>query len=152
MPKANIKMKYKDVGTFEFGSLMEKLSSTPTSNKNACMISHIYKENKRAREQISEEYKKEVMEKYATRDENGAIKRPSENPDGFIPDETKLEEFKKAQEDFGEKEFVFEWGPLRPAHLTDVKVSAKEIGLMGELFNTEDAPGMPQGFGISQAQ
>lgn len=143
MPKANIKMKYQDIGNFEFQSLMEKLVSTPTSNKNACMIRHVYNEAKRARTQISEEYKRDIMEAFAERDENGEIKRPEGDPGGFMPDPKRLEEFKKSQDDFGLREFVFEWGPLRPSHISDMKVSAKELNILGDLFNEDEGPGLP---------
>lgn len=146
MPKANIKMIYKNIMNFEFSSVMQKLVSTPTSNKSACMIRHIWKESERAKKQISEAYKDDIMNKFAERNESGDILVNPEDQGGFHPDPKRIDEFIKAQEDFGNTEFVFEWGPLRPSHLTDMKLSGKEIDSLGDLFNEEDGPAMPIGF------
>lgn len=138
-----ITMNYKDIKSFEFAQLIAKLSNTPTINVRANHIRHIVKELNKAGDQISEEYKKDILEVYATRDEKGEIVRPEGDPNGFTPDEAKQKEFLEAQEKFGERKAKINWRPLTPDTLTDIKLTAKELDLLGDLFTEENGPGVP---------
>jgi hypothetical protein len=143
-----MKMKYKDLGSFEFQNLMQTIRAAKTSNVNACRISAIWKQVTAARTQIMEEYTKEIMEVYAKRDENGAIIIPEGQQAGFTPIEDKIEEFTKAQDAFGEKEYTFTCMPFNPSHLSDVKMSAKDIETLGVLFQENAGPGIPASVGF----
>ena len=69
-----IKMTSKQIMSFEFSNLMQKVVNTPTANKNASHIHKIYKELERNSNAIRESFKKDIMEVYATKDEAGKVK------------------------------------------------------------------------------
>lgn len=139
-----IKMKYKDIKSFEFSQLAAKLANTATINARANHIRHIIKELNKAGEQISAEYKSDLIDVYAKKGEDGKVARPEGDPNGFTPDETKMDEFIKAQEEFGEREAEINWRPLTPETLSDIKLTAKELDLLGDLFTDDNGPGIPQ--------
>lgn len=138
-----IKMRYKDIKSFEFAQVMSKLSNTSTINVRANHIRHIVKELNKAGEQISEEYKSSIIEPYAKKDKSGALVKPKGEPGGFIPDEARQDEFLKAQEEFGERFAEINWRPMTPDTLSDIKLTAKELDLLGDLFTEENGPGLP---------
>lgn len=138
-----VKMKYSEVSAFEFVQTMQKISNTPVDNKTACAIKKVVKVLDQANEGIRKEFKDTMVEKFAKRDEAGAIVVPKGNPVGFDIDEAKTEEFMKAQEEFGGKETELKCHPLSPTHLKDIKLSAKELSLLGPLFTEEEGPGVP---------
>lgn len=141
-----IKTKYQSISSFELAGVLQKIANTQTSNKNASHIRRVINEIKKAGDQIREEYKKDILEVYAQRDEKGEIKRPEGDPNGFDPIVEKEAEFLKAQEDFGGREIVIAWRPLNPDTLADVKLSAKELDLLGELYTDDAGPGVPMNF------
>lgn len=143
-----MKMKYKDIGSFEFQNLLQTIRAAKTSNVNACMINGIWKQVKAAREQIMNEYTEEVMNVYAVRNEDGSIQIPEGQQQGFSPIPGKEEEFTKAQDAFGEKEYNFTYGPFKPSHLADVKLSAKDLETLGVLFDEKAGPALPVGVGF----
>lgn len=138
-----LKIKYKDIKSFEFSQLAAKLANSPTINVRANHIRHIIKELNAAGDQISKEYKTDLIDVYAKKDEEGKIVRPEGDPNGFTPDETKMEEFLKAQETFGDREAEINWRPLTPDTLSDIKLTAKELDLLGDLFTDDNGPGVP---------
>lgn len=149
MAKAQpLKMKYKDIKSFEFSQLAAKLANSPTINVRANHIRHIIKELNAAGDRISEEYKTDLIDVYAKKDEEGKIVRPEGDPNGFVPDDTKMEEFMKAQDAFGDREAEINWRPLTPDTLSDIKLTAKELDLLGELFTDDNGPGVPGATGL----
>lgn len=147
---AAITVKYNEVKSFEFAQVMGKVSNTPTSLQNAAQIRNLVKAVNDAGEMISKAYGEEILEKYAKRDEKGEIIRPEGDPAGFTPDETKLDEFMQAQEEFGNREADIHYRPLTPAILADVKLTARELDLLGTLFTEENGPGLPPGLKIQK--
>jgi hypothetical protein len=148
MPKVEIKLKYSDAGSFEFVQLLTKLYRLPTNNKSSNLFRRIYNEMKKNQDAIIEEYKTTVLEIYAQRDEKGEIIRPDGDPNGFKPMEDKLDDFQKAQDEFGEKLVTFTWGPIRNSDLQDIKLSGHEKDLLKDLYSDEEGPGVPQGIGF----
>ena len=138
-----IKMKYKDLGSFEFTQVIQKLANTPMSAQKANHIRHVVKEVRKAKEQIIAEYKKDVMEVFGERDEKGALKLPEGEPVGFVPKEAEISAVDKANEAFGEREAIIKWRPLTPSTISDVKLTAMELDLLKDLFSEEEGPGVP---------
>lgn len=141
-----IKMKYKDIGAFEFSSLIQKLAQTPTETKKAERICGIVRQIQNARNRIADGYKKDVMEVFGQKNEDGSLKRPENEPSGFVPDESRMEDLNKATEQFGEKEMAFECLPLTSSTLSDIKMSAKEIELLKDIYSKDSGPGVPEHF------
>jgi hypothetical protein len=138
---AQARMTYKSVMSFEFTNLVQKLVNTPTSNKNASHIHKIYKALDAAGTKIREEFKAEVLSKFALKDENGGIKTDEHGT--YEPDPAQMEEYNKAMTEFEARECVIDWRPLTPDTLSDVKVTAKEIDLLGPLYSEQNGPGVP---------
>lgn len=141
-----IKVKYNSFSNFEFLQAIQKIASTPTTAAKANTIRKITNALQEGRvKTVVEDYKKEIMEVFAKRNEAGEIVRPDGEPDGFEPIEGKEEECKAATEAFGEKFLEISAEKLTPATLSEVKLSARELELLGDIFtDVENAgPGVP---------
>jgi hypothetical protein len=124
---------------FEFQQVMMKLVNTATDNKKACAIHHISKEVEKHVDQFKSEFKKDILEKYAQKDEHGKYL----NDEGQYKIDPKcFADYKTATEAFGKKTAIVKWKPLTPSVLSDIKMSAKEIDLLGELFSEQEGPGL----------
>lgn len=141
-----VKIAYEQVGGFEFAQVIQKIAAVPTTTAAANHIRRVINEIEAARKQISAEYKTEIMEKYGKRNEAGELARPEGDTQGFDPDETKMDEFIEAQKEFGKRTATIKWRPLTPKTLNDVKLSAKELNLLGPLFSEDEGPGLPESF------
>jgi len=138
-----IKMTYAQLGNFGVAQTLQKIASTPTSNKNACHIHRITKEVQKAREMIVKEFQTEIVEKFGKRDAGGKIIRPADQPKGYEPIEGKEAEMDEAFKAFDAKTITFNCRPLTPSVLADIKISAQEIDALGELFTETEGPGIP---------
>ena len=142
-----IKLKSKNIGGFEFEQIIMKLRNVQTNNKAASHINQVIKKINDARLKLHEEYMEQVVGKFAKRTETGEIDRTGGQPGDAghfnIPDEV-MEDFKKAVDEFGEKDVEINWRPLTPSCFDDLKVSAKEIDLLGPLYTEQEGPGVPQ--------
>ncbi len=138
-----IKLKYKDCGNFEFATLIQKLANAQTTVGVAVRIKSIVRELTKGRELISKSYQDDLVSVFGEKNEDGTIKRPEGEPNGFTPVKEKEEEFIKAQEDFGERELDLDCHPLNPTLLADMKCSSKELDLLKGLFTDEAGPGVP---------
>lgn len=135
-----VKMTYEQVSGFEFAQVVQKIAAQPTDNKAANHVRHIVRELNQIRKDISEGYKKDIVEVYAKRNEKGELPPVEE----FLPEESRMEEFLKVQADFGKRECVVKWRALTPETLKDMKLSAKELDLLGNLFTEENGPRVPE--------
>lgn len=143
-----IKIKYKDVMSFEFNQAMQKIVNTPTEPAKAEQIRKIFKELKNVRDKIGKEYESDIMEKYAQKDEAGKIIRPKSEPTGFLPVEGKDAEIKAANDTFGDREAAFTVSPLNLAILKDIKLSGKELDALQDFYAGDaTGPGVPEQFG-----
>lgn len=147
-----IKIKYKDLGSFEIQTAIQKIANTAMPAPKAAVISHLIKSAQAVRTQMSEEYKTEVMEKFAQKNEDGSLKRPEGDPQSIIPIEGKEEEMQKANIEFGEKFGELKYmlkdkeiiaRPLTPSLLADVKLSPKDLEALKDLYSDEEGPGVP---------
>lgn len=137
------KIKYKTLNDFGFQSLIQKLANAQTSTTNASHIRRIVNLVQKASDQMREDFKKDVLELYAARDEEGKIIATKEKPFD-IPDD-KIEAFTAATEVFGEREGTVDWRPLNAHTIQDLKVSAREMELLGDLYTEEgNGPGLPE--------
>lgn len=143
MTSTSTKIKYKEISSFEFQSVVQKIANTPTGGKSACHIRHITKEISEARDRISDEFRRDIMEVFGEKDENGALKRPDHQPNGFTPVADRIEEFKKAQDAFAEREVELKWRKLTPSCLADVKLSGAEMNTIWPIFSEDEGPGVP---------
>lgn len=127
-----MKIKYNEISTFAFQTAMQKLSAAPVDGRTAYDIKLMNSALKKAREQVADEYKKEIIEVYAKRDENGKY-----NEEQFEPQEEKLKEFEAAQEAFGEREIEIDRPMFTAHHIQSVKLSALELEGLGQVFDFE---------------
>lgn len=145
-----IKLEFNAMSSFEFASMIQKLASSPTSNKNACAIARVVRELEKAQKLISDTYQTEVVEVFGKKGEDGKVIRPEDDPNGYEPLEMEGydEKLAAALEVFGKHEFEVNSKPLTPSILADIKISAKEINLLKGLFTEDEAqqnagPGVP---------
>lgn len=140
-----IKMTYKQIGSFEFSQAIAKIEHTPTSAQKAAHIRHISKFVKAGKDKIHDEYKTNIMDKFGKKGEDGKTITAEDRPGGFEMDDSQTEEFNKAFKEFEAREIEVDWRPLTPDTLSDIKLSAREIELLGPLFSEDQAqgPGIP---------
>lgn len=91
-----------------------------------------------------------ILAKYAEKNEDGTVKRNEGDVNSFTLVEDKKEEWQKALEDFGKNEIevTMEWRPLTPDALSDIRLSAAELELLGDFFTDQEGPGVPQTNGL----
>lgn len=138
-----MKMTFKQVGSFEFSQAMAKIENTPTSTKNAGHIHQIVKRVKAGKDRIHEEYKTDIMEKFAKKGEDGKALVSEHQPGGFELTEGQEEAFNEAFKEFEAREVEVDWKPLTTTTLDDVRLSARELELLGPLVVDESGPGVP---------
>lgn len=133
--RPKIKIKYSEISSFEFAQAMQKIASTPVDTKTACAIRRVAKKVEKALADIRDEYKVKFIDVWGKKDETGKIIPPADgNPSGFeVPDE-KADEFIKAQEAFGKSEIELDVRPLTKDELKDIRLSAKELDCLRDLF------------------
>lgn len=137
-----VTLKYKDISQEEFAIALHKVCQTPVENQAACAIRKVSKALNDARELISKEYATEIAERFGVKGEDGKLV-PAKDGSLFTVDETKREEFVKVQEEFGQKVLDLKCFPLTPNDLRDIKLSGRDLEVMGELFD-DSAPTRPQ--------
>ena len=128
------KVTYQQMGSRAFQMAVQKLNSSVTDGLTAYKIKKVTSKLKSHREIISEEYKKEIAEVYAKRDEHGKY-----NMDNWVPEEDKQEAMIKAQDAFGLKELFIDRFPLTFSDLKDIKMSAEEQEALGTMFDDSNA-------------
>lgn len=128
-------LNYATISGQKFQMTLQKLYNTPTNNKSAGKIGHIVKLVQDALNKMRQDFQSEIVEKFAKRDAEGKIVRPDGEPLGFDLDETKKDEFNKAQENFGKTEVTIDWNPLNPEDMVDMKLSASELTSLESLYS-----------------
>ncbi len=129
---------YKEIGSNGFQQLMMKLANTPTTNYNAAKIHWVTKAFKKAQEQITSEFKAEFIEKFGQKGEDGKLLNNE-----FNIMEGKEIEYQEAIKVFEAKTYDFVCRPLSVDVLSDIKITATEIELLGDLFTEKRGPGVP---------
>lgn len=129
-----VTMKYSEISSFQFAQAVQKISSTPTHGQKASVIHKVTKALGIARETITKEYQKQIVDVYGKKDEDGKIVRPEGEPNGFEPVEDKEAEFLKAQEAFGENTAEMKCDPFTLQVLEDIKISAQDLEALKGLY------------------
>lgn len=141
--KSKIEFTYSQISAQPLRMALAKISNAPiANNKIACMIRGVNKAVRAKQEEIGKEYEDSVLHAFAKKNEDGSFVRPDGNPQAYDVDDTKVDEFKVAQEEFGKKTLTIEYGPLRPSHLEGIALSANELDALGDLFVEDDGPGL----------
>lgn len=147
--KVQIKVKLGTIINERFRMLMSKLIQTPTDNVSACHIHKVYKEVEKHGDAYAKRFNK-FKEEFAQRGEDGKIVLGRdtdgiEQPDTWVVLEEKRDDLNKAMKELHDEEATINWRPLTPNTLKDIKLSAYEIDLLGELYTDENGPGLPTG-------
>lgn len=141
-----IKVKYKDLSTFEFNQALAKVANAQLPTAKALAVRKILKGIQEVREQMSKDYKQNILEKYAQKDEKDPTKfaHPENDPNGFIFSEENQAVMMKENEAFGDTEVTVN-APfkLNETLLEGVKFSARELEMLNFIMSEEAGPGVP---------
>lgn len=142
-----VTLKYSETMNFGFAQAMQKITNTPTHGNVASQIHRVAKQLTFARDKIQKEYQEKIVAVFGKKDDKGAIIRPEGEPNGFEPIEEKVEEFKKAQDEFGENTIELDCQPFTVQMLGDIKVSAQDLENLKGLYvgnqTTSEKPEIP---------
>ena len=128
-----IKMKYSQVSNYGFMQAVQRLAGLQLHAKAVYSLKKIVDDLNAKKKVIADEYDADILEKFATRDEKGVIIRSDDG--GFTPKEELSDEFHKAQEAFGEREFTINREKLHLAMLGDARLSVNELNVIEPLFS-----------------
>lgn len=147
MKTPEIKIKRGMLADERFKMLVSKIIQTQTTQNEAYHINKFFKEVTRLSKEYAEKFN-EFKDKFAQKTEDGkfALGRDDENrevPDSWMPREEAKAELDKAIKDLHDEEVLFKFRPLTSVTLKDVKVSAYELELLGDLYSPENGPGVP---------
>lgn len=131
-----IKMTYDQVSTENFVQAMQKLTRMNLPVKLAYHIKKITDDLNKVKSNISTEFKAEIVDKFMI---PAPVKEGS--PEGTKPelmlDPAKLEEFEKAKEEFGKREFEVNRHPIHISNLDRVEISARDLSALDPLLTEE---------------
>lgn len=131
-------VKYSEMGTFQFQQALTKIVNAQVAPSTAILVSQLNKQMKKAREQIAKEYITEIRDVFSTK---GADGKMVESENGFEVPEDKQEEFKTAQEAFGNRTYEFNASALFPRYFEgSVKFSAEEIEALSPILVADQIP------------
>lgn len=130
-----MKMQYEKLVNRDFVGAMQKLHRANVPGKLAFKIKRLGDALEEKRKKIVSEYQTELAEKFAARDEKGQIKRPEGDPANFDIDETKREDFLKAQQTFMTREFTLDIPPLKSMDLEQLsEITAVELKVLEPVY------------------
>ncbi len=135
-------------GKFKSGGwtgLKQKLANTPTANQRASHIRKLIKALDQGEEFIKRDYEETVLKKVAKLNEDGTLWHPPGEPMGYEILAENQEKMPAIHEEFGRKELTIElqWRALTPDTLSDFKMTAAEMELLGDFFTEDAGPGVP---------
>ena len=145
METKGLEFKYNEIGGFEFNQIIQKISNTPTTAEKAGQIRSVVKAVQKLRDKVSEDYKKDILGTYFQKNEDGTPKK-AEGGGEFIPLAGKETEITKANDEFGARVGTIELEgcrPLTPNTLSDMKITARELELLKDLYTEQNGPGVP---------
>jgi hypothetical protein len=114
----------------EFQQACQKLMNTPTSGENRYTLRKMLKPIKDAQKKIRKEYAEDIMNKFGKKGEDGKV-----DPETFQPEESKVEEFKAAQEEFGKRIIEIKRKKLTYKELADASLTANEEEALLPVFD-----------------
>lgn len=136
-----IKMTYQQATSQQFVTAFQRLAGTQFSAQVAYKIKKLADHITRAKKQIAVEYEA-LVNQYAKKDEHGNLVKP-EGGMGFDVEESKQEEFIKAQEEFGKKEFTLEYEPFYLYEFGNAQFTAADLSFLEPIW--QEAPEMVPG-------
>lgn len=116
------KIKYESVNSYQFNNTLRELSNAKIDIFTSARLAKFLKCMAEVQADIGKEFKKELMPKFAKRDEHNNF-----NPDTFEVKEGMEEEFRKAQEDFGKQEYSVSVNPLTISDVKDINLKPIDI-------------------------
>ena len=131
------KMKYEELSNFQFAQAFEKVATTPNlDGALKCQVHRIIKTLNKARLLISQEFQEKLVPIYGEKNEDGSIVRPpGEGPLSFKLIESKQEEFKAAQEDFGKNTVDLDTRPLTDEEVATIPtLTPNDLEKLGPLY------------------
>lgn len=152
-----VTIKYKLFGGMELDNVLKKIANIQMPLQRASVVRDILKGIQAARDLMSEDYKANVLGKFAKKKEDGSFERPQEDPHGFIIADENAEEARKANEGFGDNEVDIEIPcKFNDALFANEKFSPRERELLDFVWETKQGPGVPSeattGPGLSAVQ
>lgn len=138
---------YPDIKGAEFQTLVAKLGRAPTQVARANRIKVFLDGIDKVWEDIHEEFKSQLLEKYATKDDTGKLVI-DEAGNYKIPEENQAA-FNEAYAEFQKKSVDVECLPLTADTLADIKLTGRDLQLLGDIYVNETGPGVPH-IGLAQ--
>lgn len=135
-----LKMKYKDLTAFPFQMVMQKLGGAATDGKTAYRINLMSKALRALRDQVSKEFKAELLEVFVQRDAEGKYDEKE-----WKVAEGKQAEYEAAEEAFGNREVSIDRPRFTTHDIRDIKLTADELGALEPILDAAgfDAPEVP---------
>lgn len=149
MEGKHIQLKYEDVGGMAMAEVMQKLANTQTNNRAASHINKILKRVQAAREKISALYKEEIMPEFFAKDAEGNWVINQDTQEYTLKEGVTAEQLAEKMKEFNTRTIEIDWRPLGPSALVDVKLSARDLNALGDLYTEQDGPGIPEFSGLS---
>lgn len=142
-----IKVKRGKIAEERFKVLLGKLLQSQVSNASACAIHKVFKAVDIVQKENHDLFLK-IRDQFAKKDDQGKLVAMKDENKNEIPDsweiiDGKQEDFQNAVNAMGDEEVGVKVKPLTPEVLKDIKISAMEIDLLGDLFVPENGPGLP---------
>ena len=108
----------------------QKLNGAQVNTKTAYRFKKLHDQFEITMKKIREDYEKEVVSKFAEKDEKGKL-IPEQCPWGFkLKADVKQEDFDAANDEFHKREAIVNRLPLSIADLNEVKISAAELSAL----------------------
>lgn len=152
-----VTLKYKSFGGTELDTVLTRIANILMPLQRADEVREILKGIQAGRDQMSKDYRENVLGKFAKKKEDGSFERPEYDPHGFIIADEHAEAARKANESFGEKEVEIEIPyKFHNALFGNEKFSPRERELLDFVWETKKGPGVPTeattGPGLSAVQ
>src|SRR3954469_15080704 len=110
-----------------FGMAMQKLVSTPCEQKLAYALKKINDAMSKGKKQIIDEYRRDILDVYAVKDEKGDIKVKEDNEEEFVCQEGKQTELEGVSQKFWEREVTIDRAKIPLGDLASIKLTAIEL-------------------------
>lgn len=128
-----IKMTYEHLASNGFVMAMQKLTANPMDIKTAYQVKKIAEACQKARGNVTEQYRFEVLKKFAKKDEKGEVIEPVS-----VADEDQAA-MAQAQEEFGKRTVEIDRHPISIEKLTTVKISASDLAALDPILVSEES-------------
>jgi hypothetical protein len=128
----SFKVTYKEISNYEFQAAMGKMSNTVFSDggRIAYLVKKMNQALTRIRKQITDEYKAEILEKYAEKDAEGKYDEAA-----FKPIPGKEEELKAAIDTFEAKTVEIDRPKFVAADIKEAKFNAIDLEAFDPVFD-----------------